>query len=49
MSHPGFRDPKPKREIITRCVGIKSHTYDEYWYINECHILLYNSSFVQNK
>jgi hypothetical protein len=29
MSHPGFRGPKLGREIITRCVGTKSHTYDE--------------------
>jgi hypothetical protein len=27
--HPGFRGPKPEREIITRCAGTKSHTYDE--------------------
>jgi hypothetical protein len=24
-----FRGPKPGREIITRCAGTKSHTYDE--------------------
>jgi hypothetical protein len=29
LSHPGFRGPKPGREIITRCAGTKSHTYDE--------------------
>jgi hypothetical protein len=37
MSHPGFRGSKPGHEIITRCAGTKSHTYDESWYINECH------------
>jgi hypothetical protein len=29
LSHPGFRGPKLGREIITRCAGTKSHTYDE--------------------
>jgi hypothetical protein len=29
LSYPGFRGPKPGREIITRCAGTKSHTYDE--------------------
>jgi hypothetical protein len=29
LSHPGFRGPKPGREINTRCAGTKSHTYDE--------------------
>jgi hypothetical protein len=24
--------------IITRCARTKSHTYDESWYRNECHI-----------
>jgi hypothetical protein len=38
MSHPGFRGPKPGREIITKCAGTKSHTYDDSWYRNECHI-----------
>jgi hypothetical protein len=28
----------PGANIITRCVGIKSHTNDESWYRNECHI-----------
>jgi hypothetical protein len=23
---------------FTKCVGIKSHTYDDSWYRNECHI-----------
>jgi hypothetical protein len=36
LSHPGFRDPGAN--IITRCAGTKSHTYDESWYRNECHI-----------
>jgi hypothetical protein len=38
LSHPDFRGPKPGREIITKCDGTKSHTYDESWYRNECHI-----------
>jgi hypothetical protein len=38
MLHPGFRGPKPGREIITKCAWTKSHTYDESWYRNECHI-----------
>jgi hypothetical protein len=38
LSHLGFRGPKPGREIITKCAGTKSHTYDESWYRNECHI-----------
>jgi hypothetical protein len=33
LSHPGFRDPGAN--IITRCAGTKSHTYDESWYRNE--------------
>jgi hypothetical protein len=37
MSHPGFRGPKPGRNIITRCAGTKSHTYDESWHRIECH------------
>jgi hypothetical protein len=35
LSHPGFRDPGTN--IITRCAGTKSHTYDESWYNNECY------------
>jgi hypothetical protein len=35
MSHPGFRSPKPRREIITKCAGIKSHTYEDSRYRNE--------------
>jgi hypothetical protein len=31
----GFRDPGAN--IITRCVGTKSYTYDESWYRNECY------------
>jgi hypothetical protein len=31
--------PKPEREIITMCARIKSHTYDDSWYRNECHII----------
>jgi hypothetical protein len=36
---PDFRGPKPEREIITKCARIKSHTYDDSWYIYECHII----------
>jgi hypothetical protein len=36
MSHPGFRDPG--MNIITKCAETKSHTYDDSWYRNECHI-----------
>jgi hypothetical protein len=35
--------------IITRCAGTKSHTYDDSWHRIECHILLYNRSSIQNK
>jgi hypothetical protein len=42
VSHPGFKGPKLEREISTKCARIKSHTYDDSWYINECHTLLYN-------
>jgi hypothetical protein len=38
VSHLGFKSPKPGHEIITKCAGTKSHTYDESWYKNECHI-----------
>jgi transposase InsO family protein len=35
---PGFRGHQdPGTNIITRCAGTKSHTYDESWYRNECH------------
>jgi hypothetical protein len=37
LSHPGFRAPRPGHEIITRCAGTKSHTYDESWHRIECH------------
>jgi hypothetical protein len=33
-----FGAPRPGREIITKCAGTKSHTYDDSWYRNECHI-----------
>jgi hypothetical protein len=36
LSHPGFRELGTS--IITRCAGTKSHTYDESWRRNECHI-----------
>jgi hypothetical protein len=29
----------PGANIITRCAGTKSHTYDESWHKIECHIL----------
>jgi hypothetical protein len=38
LSHLEFRGPKPGREIITKCARINSHTYDDSWYRNECHI-----------
>jgi hypothetical protein len=38
MSHPGFRVQSPGANIITRCAGTKSHTYDESWHRIECHI-----------
>jgi hypothetical protein len=31
--------PKPGHEIITKCARIKSHTYDDSWYRNKCHII----------
>jgi hypothetical protein len=37
VSHPGFRDPGV--DIITGCARTKSHTYDDSWYRNECHII----------
>jgi hypothetical protein len=30
--------PSPGREIITKCAGTKSHTYDDSCYKNKCHI-----------
>jgi hypothetical protein len=36
LSHPGFRDPSAN--IIILCARTKSHTYDDSWYRNECHI-----------
>jgi hypothetical protein len=35
---PEFQGPKPRREIITKYADAKSHTYDDSWYRNECHI-----------
>jgi hypothetical protein len=32
----GHQDPGAN--IITRCAGTKSHTYDESWHMIECHI-----------
>jgi hypothetical protein len=32
----GHQDPDAN--IITRCAGTKSHTYDESWHRIECHI-----------
>jgi hypothetical protein len=32
----GHQDPDAN--IITRCAGTKSHTYDESWHMIECHI-----------
>jgi hypothetical protein len=33
---PGFRGPNPGATHM--CARIKSHTYDDSWYRNECHI-----------
>jgi hypothetical protein len=38
LSHPGFRDPS--MNVITKCAVTKSHTYDDSWYRNECHIFI---------
>jgi hypothetical protein len=36
---PRFRGHQdPSANIITKCAGTKSHTYDDSWYRNECHI-----------
>jgi hypothetical protein len=35
VSHPVFRDSGVN--IITKCARNKSYTYDDSWYINECH------------
>jgi hypothetical protein len=36
---PGFQGHQdPGANIITRCAGTKSHTYDESWHMIECHI-----------
>jgi hypothetical protein len=36
---PKFRGHQdPGANIITRCAGTKSHTYDESWHRIECHI-----------
>jgi hypothetical protein len=32
----GHQDPGAN--IITKCAGTNSHTYDDSWYKNECHI-----------
>jgi hypothetical protein len=37
LSHPGFGVQNPSVNIITRCAGTKSHTYDESWHRIECH------------
>jgi hypothetical protein len=37
LSHPGFRGPKPGREMSTKCARNKSYTYDDSWYRNRCH------------
>jgi hypothetical protein len=36
---PGFQGHQdPGVNIIIRCAGTKSHSYDESWNRNECHI-----------
>jgi hypothetical protein len=37
---PRFRGQDPGANIITRCAGTKSHTYDESWHRIECHIFI---------
>jgi hypothetical protein len=38
---PGFRRHQDLgANINTRCVGTKSHTYDESWYRNKCQIFI---------
>jgi hypothetical protein len=34
---PEFRGPNPGATQM--CARIKSHTYDDSWYRNECHII----------
>jgi hypothetical protein len=36
LSHPNL---KANSGVNKMCARIKSHTYDDSWYINECHIL----------
>jgi hypothetical protein len=38
MSDLGFRGPNPGANF-TKCAGTKSHTYDDSWYRNKCHII----------
>jgi hypothetical protein len=38
LSHLGFRGPKPRHKIITKCVVIKSHTYDDFMVQKWMHI-----------
>jgi hypothetical protein len=33
---PGFKGPNPG--VCQICAGMRSHTYDDSWYRNECHI-----------
>jgi hypothetical protein len=42
VSQPCFRDPKPEREIITKCAGIRFHAYDDSWYRLNVTSLIYN-------
>jgi hypothetical protein len=51
VSHPGFGGTKTRaRDKIIRCARTKSHTYDDSWYRNKCHIFtIYNKSSIQNK
>jgi hypothetical protein len=39
--------PKPGLKF-TKCARIKSHTYDDSWYRNECHIINIYQSSVRN-
>jgi hypothetical protein len=39
LCHTRFSEHQdPSANIITRCAGTKSHTYDESWHMIECHI-----------
>jgi hypothetical protein len=45
VSHPDLRTNLGASQM---CDRIKSHTYDESWYIKQCHIFITYRSSVQN-